>query len=47
MRESRRLRNQRLKGELRVRLRYPTVDHTLAEVFPDRLQSPVKQYPPV
>jgi len=42
MRESRRLRNQRLKGELRVRLRYPTVDHTLAEVFPDRLQSSVR-----
>ena len=37
MRESRRLRNERLKRELRLRLRYPTVDHTLAEVFPNRL----------
>ncbi len=33
MRESRRLANERLKRELRVRLRYPTVDHTLAEAF--------------
>jgi nucleoside-diphosphate-sugar epimerase len=33
MQESRRLANRRLKRELRVRLRLPSVDHTLAEAF--------------
>ncbi len=33
MRESRRLANGRMKRELRVRLRYPTVDDALAEAF--------------
>lgn len=33
MRESRRLANRRLKQELRVRLCFPTVDHTLADAF--------------
>jgi nucleoside-diphosphate-sugar epimerase len=47
MRESRRLLNDRLKRELRVSLRYPTVDHTLAEVFPDRLHLRARQDPPV
>ncbi|HSQ73193.1 MAG TPA: SDR family NAD(P)-dependent oxidoreductase, partial [Rubrivivax sp.] len=32
MSESRRLSNRRLKRELRARLRWPTVDATLAEV---------------
>jgi hypothetical protein len=31
MSESRRLQNQRMKAELRMRLRYPTVADTLAE----------------
>jgi hypothetical protein len=39
MRESRRLSNRRLREELRVRLRYPTVTQALAEVA--RLGSPV------
>lgn len=47
MRESRRLLNRRLKRELRVSLRYPTVDQTLAEVFPDRLHLKAGQDPPV
>jgi nucleoside-diphosphate-sugar epimerase len=36
MRESRRLSNRRLQGELRVRLRYPTVVDGLAAVVPRR-----------
>jgi hypothetical protein len=47
MRESRRLLDDRLKRELRVRLRYPTVDHTLASAFPDRLHLRARQDPPV
>jgi nucleoside-diphosphate-sugar epimerase len=47
MRESRRLRNERLKHELRVRLRYPTVDHTLAEAYPPGLSLKASQHSPV
>jgi hypothetical protein len=36
MSESRRLRNQRLKRELRVRLRWPDVDATLADAAAQR-----------
>ena len=47
MSESRRLRNRRLKQELRVRLRYPTVAHTLAEAFGPVLESSPSQDRPV
>ena len=38
MSESRRLANDRLKRELRVRLRFPTPDAMLAEVAPRDLK---------
>ena len=47
MSESRRLRNRRLKQELRLRLRYPTVAHTLAEAFGPVLESSPSSARPV
>jgi nucleoside-diphosphate-sugar epimerase len=47
MRESRRLANQRLKRELRVRLRYPSVDDTLAAAFSGVIKSEVEIKLPV
>ena len=38
MSESRRLSNARMKRELRVRLRYPTPQHLLAEIAPRDLK---------
>ena len=47
MRESRRLANARMKRELRVRLRYPTVDYTLADAFGSVLKSQAQNGLPV